>query len=68
MYDTVHRALINRNTHHGRAPQFVRGCVGVDVPLVRVTGYCTVVLSLPGFVCLSVTPHFFEFPCAICVK
>ena len=27
MYDTVHRALINRYTH-----KFVRGCVGVDVP------------------------------------
>ena len=41
----------------------MRGCAGVDVPYSFVT---------PGFVCLfvclSVAPHFFEFPYAICVE
>ena len=38
----------------------MRGCAGIDVQYV---------LSLPGFVCiLPVTPHFSEFPYAICVE
>ena len=59
MYDTEHRALINQV----RRDEFVRGCVGVDVPYVSVS------FSLPGIICfcLSATPHFLEFHYAICV-
>ena len=49
MYDTEHRALINQV----RRDEFVRGCVGVDVPYVSVS------FSLPGIICLFVCNTLF---------